>query len=73
MNLFILVELASSHRLRMGFILFMGGEPPVKGDPKVASFSTNFSESECFHTSTLGKPPSIKNGCHFIHGSGTSL
>ena len=50
----------------------MGGEPLINGNPKVECFSTNFSESESFHSCIVGQQSSFKDGFHFFHGRGGS-
>ena len=45
----------------------------INGNPKVACFSTNFSESESCHTSIVGQQSAFRDGFHFIHGRGTLI
>ena len=49
------------------------GNPLINGNPEVVYFTIHFSESETFHTRTVGHQSSLKDVYHFIHGRGTPL
>ena len=46
----------------------MGGEPPYKRELWSCIFTSHISESETFHTRTLGHQSSLKDGYHLIPG-----
>ena len=45
------------------------GNPLINGNPKIAYFSTNISESESFAHGYTWLAVIVKDGFHFIHGS----
>ena len=68
-----MLYLDSSFHCKMDLISVMVGFVFIIGNPKVAYFSINFSETETFHKRILSSQSSFKEGFHFSHVRGTPL